>query len=186
VPDPALLTSDYYRYFNGGQFVDTQNTLIVSESSFPLPASGPFAITSNIDMFTTMDLNGTSPAPVLLVGTMDIQSAGPGGALDYFDMEITSMNLTGVAAFGPVSIRESPTLHSLGKTTITPIGGNVYQIDSFFDVFTELSLDDGQTWIPNTLSASERFVGIGTPEPASLALLGIGMTHLALRRRRSR
>ena len=32
---------------------------------------------------------------------------------------------------------------SPGRTTITDIGGGLYQIDSFFDVFTELSIDGG-------------------------------------------
>ena len=46
-----------------------------------------------------------------------------------------------------VSIRESPTRASTGKTTVrTATGG--YQIDSFFDIWTEISLDGGQTWSP--------------------------------------
>ena len=42
-------------------------------------------------------------------------------------------------------VRESPTLASLGQTTITDIGGGSFKIDSFFDIFTKLSLDNGVT-----------------------------------------
>jgi hypothetical protein len=44
-------------------------------------------------------------------------------------------------------LRQSPTKPSLGKHTIQsdPRG---YRVSSFFDVFTELSLDNGSTWIP--------------------------------------
>ena len=43
-------------------------------------------------------------------------------------------------------LRESPTLQSLGRTGIEPVAGGGFKIDSFFDVFTEISLDGGQTW----------------------------------------
>jgi hypothetical protein len=49
--------------------------------------------------------------------------------------------------FGPFMIRESPTKQSLGKHTLRsdPRG---YRVSSFFDVFLELSTNDGQTWVP--------------------------------------
>ncbi len=110
----------------------------------------------------------------------------PPGGLGTFDTEMLSMTLTG----GGVMIRESPTLPSLGKTSISDIGGGMYHIDSFFDIFTELSLDGGQSWIPNSagnpfgLAGSTRVV-LGIPEPASVALLALGALGLAgLARRR--
>ena len=51
---------------------------------------------------------------------------------------------------GGTLIRESPTRQSLGQTQITDLGGGQFRIDSFFDVFTELSVDGGQTWLPST------------------------------------
>jgi len=48
-------------------------------------------------------------------------------------------------------LRESPTRASLGKTTIqSQASGGGYRIGSFFDVFTEISLDGGQTWSPSS------------------------------------
>ena len=57
--------------------------------------------------------------------------------------------------------RESPTLASTGKTAISPAPGGGYIIDSFFDVFTELSMDNGNTWLAST-SAPPRMRFTGT------------------------
>ena len=62
---------------------------------------------------------------------------GPTNVTGTFQTEMLGMSLIGT---GGVMIRESPTLQSLGQTKITDIGGGLYHIDSFFDVFTELSL----------------------------------------------
>jgi hypothetical protein len=64
-------------------------------------------------------------------------------------------------------IRESPTLPSLGQTSITDLGGGLYQIDSFFDVFTELSIDGGNTWLP---ADSSVHVQAGNPQTGSFML----------------
>jgi hypothetical protein len=58
-----------------------------------------------------------------------------------------SMSLSGSVGGSNIQIRESPTLQSLGATTITDLGGGLWEIDSFFDVFTELSVDGGP-WVP--------------------------------------
>ena len=44
-------------------------------------------------------------------------------------------------------LRESPTLQSTGQTTVRPVAGG-YMISSFFDVFTEISTDNGVSWMP--------------------------------------
>ena len=97
--------------------------------------------------------------------------------------EMLQLDISGGGLPAGVRIRESPTLASMGKTTIladTPSGP--YHIDSFFDVFTELSIDDGQTWIP---SGSAMHIVGNTPEPSSviLALLGaLSLSGFAVRR----
>jgi hypothetical protein len=58
----------------------------------------------------------------------------------------------------------------------------MFHIDSFFDVFTELSVDGGQTWMP---SASSVRVNLVVPEPASIALAGLALIGLAAVARRS-
>jgi hypothetical protein len=69
------------------------------------------------------------------------------------------MSLLGdIPGVGTVEIRESPAIASEGQTIITDIGGGLYHIDSFFDVFTELSVDGGQSWIAATDSVRMELV----------------------------
>ena len=113
-----------------------------------------------------------------------IASNKVGNTTGTFQVEIVSMELTGevtVPVLGLVEImlQESPTEASLGQTDITDIGGGLYHIDSFFDVFAEASLDGGDNWI-----AAEDSVRIElVPEPATLALLLLGGLALLRRRR---
>ena len=67
--------------------------------------------------------------------------------MSTFDTEIIQMDLNGVTMLGNVMVRESPSKASLGRHTIRP-DPRGYRISSFFDVFTELSTDNGVTWIP--------------------------------------
>ncbi len=71
--------------------------------------------------------------------TVRVMSAMDMGATRFFDTEMLQLDIQG----GGLMIRESPTQESRGSTAITDLGGGMYHIDSFFDVFTELSLDGG-------------------------------------------
>lgn len=66
---------------------------------------------------------------------------------EFFDTEMLQLNISGGTLPPAVLIRESPTKQSLGKAVITESGGG-FIINSFFDIFTELSLDGGQSWMP--------------------------------------
>ena len=68
----------------------------------------------------------------------------------FFDTEMLGLEISGGTLPPNVKIRESPTRSSLGQTVITRIPRGGFQISSFFDVFTELSLDGGTTWTPST------------------------------------
>jgi hypothetical protein len=132
-------------------------------------------------------LNGLPPGtPVLAhldgrVQTMALNK-GPTDTTGVFQTEMLAMTLQGFG--GMVQVRESPTLPSLGLTQIADIGGGMYHIDSFFDVFTELSLDGGTNWIPN--DGLPTHVDLVVPEPASLGLIGVALLFLAgAARRRS-
>jgi hypothetical protein len=109
---------------------------------------------------------------------MKVNDKGLNNVTGSWDTEIVSMSLSGnVPDVGPVLMQKSPTLASVGHVTVDDIGGGLYHIDSFFDVFMELSVDGGANWIPAT--ASTRFTIV--PEPAILTLLVLG--GLAVRRK---
>lgn len=106
-----------------------------------------------------------------------------------FDTEMLQLDIRGSSPLGPLMIRESPTLPSRGASRIDDLGGGQYHIDSFFDVFTELSLDGGQSWIPSRgdgPGGSTHFAASPVPEPASVATLGLGVLALLRKRRACR
>ena len=102
-----------------------------------------------------------------------------------FQTEMISMDLTGTAGVTgpPIIVRQDPNRPSLGVTTITDLGGGQFHVDSFFDVFTEISVDNGANWIASEGSTHMSLV----PEPGSLTLVSLGLLGvLAFARRRRR
>jgi hypothetical protein len=130
-----------------------------------------------------VSINGGPFNAISLFGPVQVFLFGYNpGDTGTFDTEMLSMSLQSVG--GSVMIQESPTQQSKGKTTITDQGGGLFRIDSFFDVFTELSLDGGNNWVA---SVDKTRVDLGnTPLPAAwllfvsalgaLGLLGWGRT----------
>jgi len=110
---------------------------------------------------------------------------------ETFPTEILSMDLTG-ASPGPDNngtlLRLLDSAEHHGHVTVLklsdpgPGGGGTFHVDSFFDVFTEISLD-GNSYIPPE-SSNSLYGGATTPEPASALMLMFGSLVLATRRRR--
>ena len=118
--------------------------------------------------------------PITMNGTTVVRTFGRANSTPQtgtFQTEMLSMDLSG----GGVLVRESPTLATTGQTTITDIGGGNFHIDSFFDVFTELSMDGGNNWIPSDTSTH---MVLNLPEPGRVVLLGMGLVALIFHRRR--
>lgn len=77
---------------------------------------------------------------------IDFQAARPGSGGSVWDQEMLSLDLHGQSNLGQILIRESPQQQSTGQATLTELGDGQFRVDSFFDVWTELSVDGGETW----------------------------------------
>jgi hypothetical protein len=148
--------------------------------------SGNFNVSSFFDVFVELSLdNGNSwnPYNATAVTTIHVDPVQPSGPVNIYNTEMTVLNTFFGNLPSGYRFRESPTQQSTGTTTIQPLGGGLYQIDSFFDVFVELSVDDGQTWLPGTSNGPGGSLPLnGTPEPATALLLAVG--GLLMHRRR--
>ncbi|MBN1787476.1 MAG: PEP-CTERM sorting domain-containing protein [Sedimentisphaerales bacterium] len=155
------------------------NFAMISKTPGDLPPSsgGSLPVDSFFDVFTELSVDGGNSwmADSFFDVFVELSVDGGGGT---FQTEIVSMTLSGHSAM-PIIIRESPQMVSSGMHVVEQIPGtNLFHIDSFFDVFTELSVDGGQTWIP--ACAPMRLPA--TPEPTTIALLTLG--GLILRRKK--
>lgn len=131
-----------------------------------------------------VSVNGSPNAPFTLTGPVSVDAFNKvGNVTGTFNTQMLSMDLTGTVLGNSVEIMLDPANPTVGQTSITAEGGGLYQISSFFDVFTELSLNGGP-FIPQnngpTLVQLEP-----VPEPTSIALLGSGALFLLRRHRRT-
>jgi hypothetical protein len=132
-------------------------------------------------------INGSPNIPVTLSGPVQVEVFGKAGmTTGTFSTHMLSMDMTGTVAGHEVEVTLDPANSTTGQTIIADQGGGLFRIDSFFDVFTEISLDQGP-FIPQNNGPS--LVQLSTvPEPASLILFGVGAAGTVigskLRRRR--
>jgi hypothetical protein len=151
------------------------------------PPIEPYRFDSFFDIFT--EISPPNGPPVTLFGLGRVVFTEVAEATNTFTTEMLSMDLR-ESPTSPLMIRESPTKQSLGRTTVreSPTKSGTYQIDSFFDIFTELSLDGGLTWTPaSVLDNNGAIVPVPlevsgpVPEPCTLIIwsllgtLGIGV-----------
>jgi hypothetical protein len=108
------------------------------------------AYTSVLDMQISMD-GGKTFQFARTMAPMQITTASTGsGTGTFFDNQTVSVSFTVPLASASIMLRESPSLPSRGTTQIVPMADGTFRINSFFDVFTELSLDNGNTWWPGS------------------------------------
>ncbi len=93
---------------------------------------------------------GTTDTIVRRLGDCSLSLSSAGSSCTVAT-EMVAMSLVSIA--NPLMrLRESPTLTSTGTMTLVSDGsGNGGTLNSFFDIFTELSMDEGQTWVPALL-----------------------------------
>jgi hypothetical protein len=180
----AGYVSQYHTTFTTGLgTIDLSNVVHSAFTSCAPPPTGGATVIDSGNSTVTADVSigGGSPIPMLfnpvpMTVRMTHLVSLPG--VEVIETEMLALQLVG----GGVMIRESPTLQSHGQTTLTDLGGGLTRIDSFFDIFTELSLDNGQSWIPSNGPAHVTLTDM--PEPATLGILGLGLLALTARRRR--
>lgn len=186
-PNPLLPPDGVYLSIGGvhATYTGGNLTIVLKDPRHQPFAAGAIREIIGADERETFDSQLDGRADVIQSGTplaldLPFLGMGPvqtivfgkaGNVTGSFDTEMLSMSLSGTTPLGPFIIRESPTLASTGQTKITDIGGGLYQIESFFDVFTEISIDGGATWIPSSSGPSHMVL---VPEPGSLSLLGLG------------
>lgn len=120
-------------------------------------------------MTCTRDTTFHREAPAQV--TVKVTNMGSAGGTTTFDTEMLQLDISGGSLPPAIRLRESPTRPSLGQTKERPGAGGFY-IDSFFDIFTELSLDGGQTWMPSDNGAGHVQMDIINPTPANNSTRG--------------
>jgi hypothetical protein len=91
------------------------------------------------------------PASCTMTASVQVVSKVTPGSTRYFDTEMLGLSLSGGSTLpGGIKLRESPSKASTGRTSIRQDSDGTYRINSFFDIFTELSLDGGNTWMAST------------------------------------
>jgi hypothetical protein len=126
------------------------------------------------------DLSHAPIGTVALSGTVEQEVLGRTSATETGDWptELLSLLLNGSVLGHTLTVTLDPSFQSAGGASIDPIAGERYRIDSFFDVFVELSLD---TPIPLTAELGPIHVEAvqRVPEPSSIALIAIGLLMVA-------
>ena len=142
----------------------------------PLSDPPPEVTVAGADEVEVFDSLVAGTAIVMLRGVpvdpVSVKMRGPVKTVVYgkadqttgsFQAEIVAMELTGeIPGIGSILMREDPDRVSAGQVGIVAVvtdeGNDQFSVESFFDVFTELSVDGGQTWIPSTDSVPMELV----------------------------
>ncbi len=142
--------SDHPITFGSAGFFDvfTELSLDISSSS----RFGRPAINTSIDrafdgtMRMKISSGGSSLVHVRpMTGTMRMQHTATALGLETDDTEMLEISVSGGDLPAGMMVRESPTLQSKGKAYVRESPSKPSRISSFFDVFLELSLDNGAT-----------------------------------------
>lgn len=70
------------------------------------------------------------------------------GSALVLETEMVVLDLQGAGLPAGVMVRESPTRVSAGRATITTLARGRQRVESFYDVWLELSTDGGRSWSP--------------------------------------
>jgi hypothetical protein len=174
-------------------FTGERSGLARNVTAIGLYAGDQFTIPDSVYESTGGTNYPTSPIPIELVslhsvpgtGQMPLPEPGTGATVDSFFDVFTELSYIG---HGNGRARLDGIAVAYRIENVTPPGTSTSMFEtqmlSIFDVFTELSIDGGQTFHPGGVMRLEldRIV----PEPTTLALAMLGAIGCGLRARRRR
>ncbi len=163
--------------------LDIERVVAVSRGSseFLPPPSSSKTVDSFFDVFLDVSIGNSQTATIdsFFDITFDLTNQGGG----TFETEIVSMSLL-ASDIPALDVRESSTQTSIGQTRITDLGNGSFEMDSFFDLWLEVSFD-GVNYFPADKPIAMNLQTV-VPEPSTIGLAAVGMSVLCFGRRRRR
>ncbi|MDB6035833.1 MAG: exported protein of unknown function, partial [Verrucomicrobiales bacterium] len=156
----------WFSAYANGIIISNISQNLFTQSQPPPPPSGSQIqqFSSSISMMLSLN-GGQSWSPVTAVANAAVQLASSMDAngTRFFNTEMLTLNIGGGTLPQGVLFRESPSKASLGRTSLktNPASGQTL-MESFFDIFTEVTVDGGQNW--NAAVTIPGTVGV-TPNP---------------------
>ena len=155
-----------------------QTSLVSSDFT----SAGQDIVTNAVYQSTLTTLTGTPIGTIKLTGTVEQLIEGRTSDLETgsWMTELTNLSLSGSVLGATLSAMLDPSNPSTGTTSVEPLGERGFTINSFFDVFVDLSLNTGlSTSVGPILTTA-----VPVPEPSIWALMLIGFAGLGVAARR--
>ena len=167
--------------FNGGGITISNAVMKNFSPGSPLPATGSTTVILTCD-FSAMYSNGGPVIPINCTANVKMKAdfASSQGTTKVYNTELLQLDLTGSSLPPGLLLRENPLLASNGELVVTDLGGGQYRMASFFDVFTEVSTDGGNTWLPSTTSPARMQLNTENTIAGVPTLSAWGLISLAL------
>ena len=152
---PEYLGQFHATYPNGANVYDLtqpQHSMFNNCDTPPTQAGATTVHSFGSRIQGKLAVNGGPPVSIDAPAQVTVRmtkSSGADASTGTYQTEMLQLDIQGGTLPPGVMIRESPTLQSTGQTTIAHNGAG-FHIDSFFDIFTELSTDGGASWIPSS------------------------------------
>jgi hypothetical protein len=116
------------------------------------PASGTQTQTFTGSAQGNSSFSGPFSCPIS--GSMALTFVDSQNTSYFYNTQMLSLNLSGGTLPSGIMVRANTTQSSVGQTIIRRDSTGQFHISSFFDIFTELSTDGGNTWIPSAANPS--------------------------------
>jgi hypothetical protein len=170
--------NQWHQYYAMGIVISNVVHRLFTGSVMPPPAGQTVVHTfgSLVDLKLSTD-GGQTFVPATGNATVAVQITsrlGGDGVTEYYDTEMQQLDISGGSLPTGVFIHESPSKASLGRTT-SSTGTGGYDIDSFFDIYTEVSTDGGANWHEAQSGPAEVTLTVAPQEPVIMSIQRISV-----------